>query len=152
MSVAVTPTIKPLIVLASREITKEEYGLFYEHFNNVIVVNEFTVSKNVCQYTQNDCVVVDMKQEYGRQFWSSNVKYLDLKVDNVVWLKEAGQTVSDYHFLEGVYVCKRIPKKVNSKIEFLHHLLSDVVPMFESRAKGILKKVFGCLFTSPNRP
>ena len=78
-------SVKPLVVVQSRDLSIPQMVQFHKHFNNVVVINSFTKDKKVTDYTPNDVLFVDIRTQVGRDWFSSNNKLLDTNLDNVVW-------------------------------------------------------------------
>ena len=144
-------SVKPLVVVQSRDLSIPQMVQFHKHFNNVVVINSFTKDKKVTDYTPNDVLFVDIRNQVGRDWFSANNKLLDAHLDNVVWCRASGQSVkkSDRdEFYDTIrYENKRLSEgPFSNRMELLHHLLSSTsTPIVQTRLKKLLKLLVKCV-------
>jgi hypothetical protein len=141
-------SVKPVVCLVGRHLSKEELKYFYKYFKNVLVVNNLTFNKKVIELTSDDVVLCPLDKQIGRDWFSCNNKYLQDNVDNTVWMRNAGDSTDDEEFLKEVkYENKRLHGDYADKSSFMHDLFSrNTTPKIQSRKMKFLKKVLGLCF------
>src|SRR3989338_490682 len=88
-SSSLTQSLKCLLIIHSRDVTKQELGEFYRHFSNVFVIDTFLLNKKLIEFTNNDVVICDLRKEKCRDWYSQQIKYIG-DADNVVFLRNSG--------------------------------------------------------------
>ena len=148
-SSSLTPSLKCLLIIHSRDVTKQELGEFYRHFSNVFVIDTFLLNKKLIEFTNNDVVICDLRKEKCRDWYSQQIKYIG-DADNVVFLRNSGDDFNDDDTYSRIkFSCKRlrIPASgFKDKLEFLHNLFQSTASLkTNTNKKKLLKKVLGCL-------
>ena len=141
---------KPLVVLQSRDFNKTELALFYQFFTNVVIINAFNINKKVTDFTINDVVIVDIRIPGCRDWYSQNLKLLNVTVDNIVWCRLSAQSVKkddkDEFYNSIRFENKRLQGNFLTRNDFMHALLqTSTTPVIQTRGKKILQALFKCI-------
>jgi len=140
---------KPLVILHSRSIQTEEKRSFHHFYNNVIEINKFNDEKKLTDFDSKDTVIfVDIRSERGRDWLASNAKYMDDKVDPIVWVKSSGDE-DTHETLKYRYETKRLrTNECKDKQSFLHQLFQEAVSPIIGKKKKFISKLLNCLCAS----
>lgn len=136
---------KPIVLLLSRDLQRNESKVIHSLYNNVITLNEHYAFKKVDDWDQNTCVLVDLQTSSGRAWVQLN--YLTFtNTDKIVWIHSPGQKLADSSVADVLYRSKNMNCDATTRAQFEFSVMNKHIDLHvKSRLKRFLGWLSDCL-------